>query len=376
MVRLTPAFAELLARTPGRGRRFVLVTPETSRLTVGLRSALVASHGVWFVTTAAGYRDGLTGVDHAGHGAAALDAALRAEIPDGGRSDDKGEAGSGAKAADEVETANGPGAILSSLREAAADEITAQLSIDVSTVHGRADSVGRVVETVAAAVGGGRARAWGTSEPLLRPWDVVVMTEEARLRGASASRFVVEGDGFSAAITARATRRGLEETVALTVDVPGGGADLDAAIARAQRALESLARATKVSFALVLARQGERDRSFRAVTYPPPNPVVLLIGTGAVERLDLHRGVFADEQDVRIVGGPAHPAFLLPLGDSRKSGWEALTDALDSVGTERLTALVGPPLLDAWEDDLQTGLDHHGEPHPHHTEPRGGGDAP
>ncbi|BDZ51605.1 hypothetical protein GCM10025867_38460 [Frondihabitans sucicola] len=106
------------------------------------------------------------------------------------------------------------------------------------------------------------------------------------------------------------------------------------------------------------------------MTYPPPNPVVLLIGAPSVRRLDLHEQIFAAEQDVVVVGRPAGPAYLLPLGDAQHSGWDALHDALDSVGSERLTTLVEPPLLQAWEDDLHGDLDRHGEPHPHDTTPQ------
>lgn len=339
VVRLSAPFADLLSRPALAGRRVVLVTPESSRLTIGLRSALVAAGGVWVATTASGYRDGITGVDH--------------------RSLD-----------DVVAPLTSPAAASADpLPRTISDAIgvTAQLSVDVTLLHGADDDtlLGEAVEAMGMAIGGYHPRAWGFSEPLENPWDAWAMTQNARHRAPAPIRLLVEGERLSAAVTARVTERGLEETIALTADVPGGAAGLGDAIARLGEALSMLTRTSLPTFALVLAREGEPDRCFRPVTYPPPNPVVLLIGAPSVRRLELDERIFADGQSVVVVGDPARPAFLLPLGDARHSGWDALHDALDSVGSARLTTLVEPPLLQAWEDDLHGDLDHDGDPHPH-----------
>jgi hypothetical protein len=355
VVRLSAPFADLLSRPVLAGRRVALVTPETSRLTIGLRSALVASGGVWVVGTPSGYRDGITGVDHR-----TLDAAVAAPEP----------------SLDPAATSEALPTTVSPART-----VTTQLSVDVTLLHASStDAVlGAAVETIGLAIGGYHPRAWGHSEPLEKSWDKWAMTQDARHRAPEPSRVLVEGERFSAAVTARVTDRGIEETIALTADVPGGTDGLDDAIGRLGEALSALTRTSLPTFALVLAREGEPDRCFRPVTYPPPNPVVLLIGAPSVRRLDLHEEVFADEQDVVVVGRPAGPAYLLPLGSAEHSGWDALHDALDSVGSERLTTLLEPPLMQAWEDDLHGDLDRHGEPHPHDRRddhPEGGPNAP
>ncbi|ROQ36693.1 hypothetical protein EDF46_3236 [Frondihabitans sp. PhB188] len=345
VVRLTPPLADLLSRPPLADRTVVLVTPESARITIGLRSALVAAGGVWAVETPNGFRDGITGVDRAD-----LDEAVLAP----------------AKGNDPDADGDLPTGSLTS-----ADAHTTQLSVDVTLLHRPTDDVmlGGALETMALAIGGGRPRAWGLAEPLEHGWDRWVLTQDARHRAPDASRFLVEGDGFSAAVTARFGGHGIEETVAITADVPGGSAGLDAAIERLGEALAILTVHSLPTFALVLARVGEADRTFRPVEYPPPNPVALLIGAPSVRRLALHERVFADDQDVVVVGSASRPAYLLPLGTATDPGWDRLHDALDSVGGDRLTALVAAPLLQAWEDDLHGDLDLHGEPHPHDRKP-------
>ncbi|GAA4687037.1 DUF6177 family protein [Frondihabitans cladoniiphilus] len=370
VVRLSPALAELLERRLPARRTVVLVTPETSRLTIGLRTALVAAGGSWTVTTAQGFRDGLTGVDR-----------LTVEVHPplsrpGAAAPGLHEPDGGPDGAADAEHDDPP--LEPTSRDASPDEITAQLSLDVTLLHEAAESdtyLGEALEAMAAAVGVSEPRAWGRTEPLDHAWDRWAMTQDARHHYPAASRYVVEGEHLSASVTARLTDRGVEETIALTLDVPDGTDGLDTAIARLREGLSGLTRTATPTFALVLARMGEHDRSFRAVTYPPPNPVALLIGAPSVAELGLHEQIFAESQDVVVVGAPTSPAYLLPLGGSELSGWDALHDALDSVGNARVTTLVEPPLLQAWEDDLHDGLDRTGEPHPHDAPASGTGRA-
>ncbi|MCU1526573.1 MAG: hypothetical protein JWP75_336, partial [Frondihabitans sp.] len=325
VVRLSAPLADLLEKPVLAGRVVVLVTPETSRLTIGLRSALMAVGGMWLVTTGSGFRDGITGIDHR-----SLDEAAAAPSPS--------------------EDDDAPAMPVESTATAAAD-VAAQVSVDVTVLHtpdadaAAAGVLGGALEALCDAIGGYRPRAWGRSEPLEMTWDRWVMTEDARHRAPHPTRIIVEGENFSAAITARMTGRGFEETIALTADIPGGPAGLDSVIGRLETALGQLTRTSLPTFALVLAREGEPDRCFRPVTYPPPNPLVLLIGAPSVRRLELDEAIFAGEQDVVVVGAPARPAYLLPLWNSQRSGWKELNDALDSVGSERIKTLVEPPLL-------------------------------
>lgn len=359
VVRLSAPLADLLTRPRMAGRTVVIVTGEQSRVTIGLRSALVAAGGLWLVATEQGFRDGITGADSS-------------TINDAVRPRSRTEANG---------PRDEPRTLISSLTDS--DSGTVQVSVDVTVLHrpghGGSDHegvLGGVVDVLAEAVGGYRPRAWGASEPLEKSWDRWAMTQDARHRSPEPSRLIVEGDRFSAAITARVSDHGIEETIALTADVPGGSAGLDDAIGRVGSALAALTETELPTFALVLAREGEPDRTFRPVAYPAPNPVVLLIGAPSVRRLDLDRSTFAPDQVVVLAGTATRPAYLLPLGDSARSGWEALHDALDSVGSARLTTLVDPPLLHAWEDDLQADLDRHGDPHPHGGPQSQGGQQP
>nr|WP_254065080.1 MULTISPECIES: DUF6177 family protein [unclassified Frigoribacterium] len=325
VVRLSRPLADLLGRPP-TSRRVVLVTSERSRLTVGLRAALVAAGGVWAVHDDQDrLRDGLTGLPYADVDAAATE--LDASVP------------------------VVPSAGWLPLIEDAVDT-TCQLSVDLTVLHRASHdtSLGGAVETLGAAVSGTVPTRWGATEPLGHGWDRWVLTQHARHQAPETVRVVVEGPHLSATITARVTDHGIEETTALTVDVTEG--TLDDAIARLTDALGHIAESSLPTFALVIAREGESDRCVRAVTYPPPNPVALLIGAPSVRRLGLERSALDAGRPVVVVGRPRLPAYVVPLGDEATSGWNALHRTLEAVGPERLAQLVASPLLQAWEEDL------------------------
>ncbi|WP_423918554.1 DUF6177 family protein [Frigoribacterium sp. 2-23] len=330
VVRLSKPLARMLRR-PSRRRRIVLVTDERSRVTIGLRAALVAAGGVWAVRDESGdLRDGLTGIHYADLDAAgyALD-----DLPDL----DASAAALPVVVADAVDT-------------------TCQVSVDLTVLHRASHdtTLGGALETLSAAVSGTGPTHFGESEPLVHRWDRWVLTQQARHVSPESMSVVVEGPTVSATITARVTEHGVEETTAMTVDVGDGGdaPALDAAIARLSDALAEISTTSLPTFALVVARQGEPDRSVRAVTYPPPNPVVLLIGAPSVRRLGIELAAVQQGRPVRVVGRPRLPAYVVPLGDAENPGWDALHQTLDAVGPERLATMVTPPLLQAWEDDL------------------------
>jgi hypothetical protein len=331
VVRLSAPLADLLARRRGR-RRVVLVTGEASRLTVGTRAALVQAGAAWAVHDENGdLRDGLTGSPYA-------------DLDDAGHPRGPGDDGSAAD--DDV--------VVPVVREAV--DTTAQLSVDLTVLHRASHdtSLGGAVEVLAAAVSGSQPDRWGETEPLRRPWDRWVLTQHARHAAPELVRVVVEGPHLSGTVTARVTEHGIEETTALTVSVPSSaeGDPVDSAVARLTEALADIARTSLPTFALVVAREGEADRSVRAVTYPPPNPVVLLIGAPSVARLGLELSSIPVPRPVAVVGRPRLPAYVVPLGDASTSGWDALHETLEAVGPERLAEMVSPPLLEAWEEDL------------------------
>ena len=337
VVRLSAPFADLLSRRRSR-RRVVLVTSDRSRLTVGVRAALVDAGGTWAVHDDAGaLRDGLTGLPYAD-----VDAAGRPQ--------------------------EDPLAPVVPVDVPAAVGTTAQLSVDLTVLHRASHdtSLGGALEALGTAVSGTGPASWGSSEPLLHDWDRWVLTQHARHAAPETVRVVVEGPRLSGTVTARVTEHGIEETTAVTIDVPvvetaAGGSEgaeadarraLDAAISRLTEALSDIAGSSLPTFALVVAREGDVDRCVRAKTYPPPNPVALLIGAPSVKRLGLELSALPSTRPVVVVGRPRLPAYVVPLGDASTSGWDALHDTLDAVGPERLATMVATPLLQAWEEDL------------------------
>jgi hypothetical protein len=318
--------ADLLRRRRHR-RRVVLVSSERSRLTVGLRSALVDAGAAWVVHDEQGdLRDGLTGRPYS-------------DVDDAGTPIEE----LGAEAVEFPEIG-------------AAVDTTVQLTVDLTILHHASHdtSLGGALETIAEAVSGTLPVSWGVTEPLLHPWDRWVMTQHARHSAPEPLRILAEGPHLSATITARVTEHGIEETISVTVDVIDAveGDSLDAGIARLTDALTDIAQRSLPTFALVVAREGEADRCVCAVTYPPPNPVALLIGAPSVRRLGLDLAALPTGDITRVVGRPTLPAFVVPLGDARTPGWDALHQTLEAVGPERLATLVSSPLLQAWEEDL------------------------
>jgi hypothetical protein len=317
--------ADLLRRRRHR-RRVVLVSSERSRLTVGLRSALVDAGAAWVVHDEQGdLRDGLTGrpysdVDDAGTPIEELGAET-VEFPEIG----------------------------------AAVDTTVQLTVDLTILHHASHdtSLGGALETIAEAVSGTLPVSWGVTEPLLHPWDRWVMTQHARHSAPEPLRILAEGPHLSATITARVTEHGIEETISVTVDVIDAvaGDSLDAGIARLTDALGDIAQRSLPTFALVVAREGEADRCVCAVTYPPPNPVALLIGAPSVRRLGLDLAALPTGDITKVVGRATLPAVVGPLG-AGGGRWDALHKTLEAVGPERLATLVSSPLLQAWEEDL------------------------
>ncbi|WP_156463371.1 DUF6177 family protein [Frigoribacterium sp. Leaf172] len=327
VLRLSPPLADLLRRRRHR-RRVVLVSSERSRLTVGLRSALVEAGAAWVVHDDRGdLRDGLTGRPYV-------------DVDDAGTP------------VEEVGTE-----VVEFPEISQAIDTRIQLTVDLTILHRAAHdtSLGGAVELIAEAVSGSLPVSWGVTEPLLHPWDRWVMTQHARHAAPEPLRILAEGPHLSGTVTARVTEHGIEETVSVTVDVVDDveGDSLDAGITRLTDALAEIARRSLPTFALVVAREGEADRCVCAVTYPPPNPVALLIGAPSVRRLGLELATLPTGDDAKVVGRPSLPAFVLPLGDARTAGWDALHQTLEAVGPERLATLVSSPLLQTWEEDLQ-----------------------
>ena len=326
VLRLSPPMADLLRRRRHR-RRVVLVSSERSRLTVGLRSALVEAGAAWVVHDDRGdLRDGLTGrpydaVDDAGIPVEEL-GVEKVEFPE-----------------------IGP-----------AVDTRVQLTIDLTVLHLPAHdmSLGGALETISQAVSGSLPVSWGVTEPMLSAWDRWALTQHARHAAPEPLRMLVEGPHLSATVTARVTEHGTEETMSITVDVvhPPTETPSTRASTGLTGALAEIARDSLPTFALVVAREGEVDRCVCAVTYPPPNPVALLIGAPSVKRLGLDLTALPTGETVRVVGRPSLPAFVVPLGDASTPGWDALHQTLEAVGPERLATLVSPPLLQAWEEDL------------------------
>ena len=326
IVRLSPPLAAVLADGDAvadgdnGGRVTVLVTPETSRLTPALRVALAASPARWMVRREqGGYRDGFSGAFFANLEAVALGLGTEAEAPPAFPTQ-----------------APSTGAV-----DASGDAI-AHLSIDATVVHEPSSGrdFGGVLAVLTEAVGRTRPRSWGWDEPLSTHWDPWVLTQHIRHVAPETSKVFVEGEGLSAVLTVRFLDYGIEETVAMTVAVADGALGIDSALARVCNAMEGLATSSTPTFALVLARASDADRLIRPVAYPTPNPCMLFIGAPAVDLLEIAADSFP-KHGVRMMGQADRPALLLTLGDSHHDGWDALHDALERVGSDRLPLLLG-----------------------------------
>lgn len=334
VVALTPMRADLFLRAAADGRRVVVLTPDTARLTESFRQVLDGADGRWVVRAKDGaLRDGMTGT-------------ALTRVADAFRTPGSGDA---------VDPRH--------LAVPLPDQV--QFVVSASIRH-RADAgirLGRAWETFAALGPGTTPSGWGTHEPVEDAWDKDTLTAAARARMPHDARFSVIGSPdapLAGSVTARRTDKGVEEVVTGLVGV---GAPGTPGVQRAHDAatvlLADLCRTALPLVAMVFARVGSADLTVRPVLEQDPEPVAMLLGAPAVQGLGLDVDEMRERFGAERVGRPRVPSLVLRFrdGPSRPdaTGWERLRPVVDHLGRDAVERLTGRDL----------GADRAQEEHPH-----------
>lgn len=314
---LSEARAALLVAVSAAGRHVVLVSDERTRLTYPLREALRDAGGFWVVREESGaMRDGLDGrrLD------SIADAVTRGPLA----------------SADDV--------AVRYLRPARPDAVQLVISQSVRHKAIRTTLLGGPMELLAEQLTGAVPAGWGAHEPAVVTWDRGRLSEFVRGRMPDETTVMVAGSVAQPLIgTIRAARTsgGLEETtqVVLGVGAPGSAAAA-AAIERLPEIFAGLAHQMPL-FGLVVARTGRADLTFPSILEVPPSPLGMLIGPPGVRELHLDVPDLTARLGARVVGRPRIPGLYFPLGAFDRPGWQALDAVVETIGLERVRAVLG-----------------------------------
>lgn len=316
VVRLTEPFVGFLAAAVDEGRRPVLVTPVTSRVSVQVSYAMRRSGSLWIgqkpngdaYDALSGYRIGKV-------------ADLWAPPSSRGRS-----------------------------RLAAFDRprpgLQHVLAFDVHAHYRAVESttVGQLADEAVRALGK-PLDSWGTCEPLLQAWDAGAVTARVKASMPDSETILGSGPGGSfATVQVTRTKTGLLEHTQGGVPVQGCGSLSDCADA-ATRLLEQVASKFQVTLAFVSLSQWDAGMTQRVRIRAPEVPLAVLIGVKGVRDLGLDVAELSAGHDVRVIGRAKVPSVIVRFSDTSRGLWGQLAEfarTLDPGRVATATGIQGP----------------------------------
>jgi hypothetical protein len=318
----TPDQLAFLRQATARGSRPVVISGESTELSGPMAQALQYHAGGWAVREAGGWRNGFTGRRIAAP-QAAVDQARAADLND---------------------------LSLSFLRHGRSDYAQLMVCATARRPADRPVLPGETVELLMAAVGaagGGDSGAWAFSrtEPARRPWDAAELAwlcERDQAAGAPLSAFVVSGSPAAPASLTLVLQHQAEFTFEHVTGLVGlgrlGDPSLKRKLAAVDQMMETLSRASGITFALVMVRAGNE-----ALTRPPilpsaPIPLSILLGDELVDGLGIDpRWALREFQASPALGGRG---LMVPL-DSAASGRPHLAEFFKSADLDRAVPRMG-----------------------------------
>jgi len=199
VVAFTSWMAAALQECTATDRMLQIVTPETSRLSMPMRTALSGRHR-WVVQAANAYHDGLTGMP--------LQWSGQSFVPPQGATD------------------YAPRYLIQP-----SAPLGHQLTLTVRIRHDGRAKLGEATERISLVLQGRRLAGWGTAEPATRPWSADELTEVCRSRPGSATWLTFVGPRPKSAVadqplavqgTMLCAPDGAEESVTLMAGYPPG----------------------------------------------------------------------------------------------------------------------------------------------------------
>ncbi|MEV4753517.1 DUF6177 family protein [Micromonospora sp. NPDC049559] len=302
------------------GRGVQVVTPDSSRMTVPLRLALVGEESRWVVQDGdRRYFDGLTGERlRWGDGAFVAD-------------DDTGAADHGAAVLPgNAEMLPGGAAVLPGDGWDGAH----QLWLGVQLHHQRPPAAfGLAVEAACRALTGAAPAGWGTAEPVTERWRPAELSLLAASRGPGATLLTVVGGGeraLTGTLEIGGAAGGVVELATLAV---GYAAGQRTSRAELSDLADALAREHPLSSLLAVRCAGREDGTCSPYDGGRGEPVGLAVGPGVLDPADLAEALALP--GAALIGATRRPTVWYDLA----GGWEAY-DRL----SERLPAdLPDPP---------------------------------
>lgn len=320
---LSPARRRFLAGAAAAGIRPILVTGESSVLTMALAEALQSLGGVWVVRSPEGYRD-----TRMGRRIASPEAALE---PD-------------ADPRPAPEHVRRP--------ESETTQITVLASIRQR--NRRTAGYGGAFELLADLLVDDAALDWGAAEPAALAWDRARVAAHGREALAHNPWLVINGVGatgrdVTGTLRLRPTKQGAEEIVNLVADVgPEGSAEAAEALAEAPEVLAELIGEGVPLIAIAFGRIGRADLH-RGPTFERPGaPLAILIGAPGVARIAPPLDELAERFGARAVGPRRTPSIVVPLGERVSlENVQRLREVLWALDPETLAAAIGPEFIDS-----------------------------
>lgn len=295
IVALTEGRSGLLIDAARAGRRVILVTPHTSRLTIAMLQMLQLARGEWVVRNDdGGLRTGTTG-----HILPTLESTFDEDH--------------------EID--------LDFLK---ADESTVPwLQFSVSVEH-PPTAMTRLGETLD--ILGGPPAGWGVNEPTGLHWNRDNVTRFARGRMPHQTRLFANGPGTAASIRVSRSARGVfEESKIFIASI--SEVDLGKKVTVL---FERLALRERVRFGMAYSQRGRADLTVAAGVASPLVPLAAVLGPRAVRDARIPVEQLTDEHGARSVGSSRIPSLVVPL-----SGWESFQRVSQLIGLDNIARALG-----------------------------------
>lgn len=295
IVALTEGRTGLLIDAARGGRKVILVTPASSRLTIAMLQMLQLSGGEWVVQLADGsLRTGTTGrilTELEG----AFDAGLEID--------------------------------LDFLKPDETSVPWLQFSVSVEHPPTALTRLGSTVELLA-----GKPAGWGVNEPTGLHWNPDNVTRFVRGRMPSQTRVFANGPLMSASIRVSRSQRGVFEESKIFV-TPIDDSEL---VERVTTLFERLALAERVRFGMAYSQRGRADLTVASGVASPLNPLAAVLGPRAVRDAQVPLDELAAAFSARSVGSSRIQSLVVPL-----TGWDAFQRASRLVGLDNIARAMG-----------------------------------
>lgn len=200
---------------------------------------------------------------------------------------------------------------------------------------------GRTAQTMTRALGGAGLDWWGTTEPLLDPWDADRIATFAKASMPRTPALLLSGTGAQyARLWAGRARHGLVERAAGGVPV-GTSSTLSDLVAVASDALVTVNDQATVLVGIAWAGARTAQAATAPGARPADQPLAVLIGPRAVRDLGADLAAVSEHHDTQVLGRARTPSLLVRFNASEADRWPELLDLVQTLGPQAVARAVG-----------------------------------